>query len=320
MAISKRLRFEVLRRDGHTCRYCGRGAPEVKLTVDHVIAEALGGRDEPTNLVAACADCNSGKSATPVDAATVVDVAEDALRWARAVAQAADEMLADLQARQADRSAFEARWKNWSLDGGRAVPLPVDWRQAVDRFVAAGLPLPVLLDCIDAAMTNQKVRHDNLFRYTCGIAWARVGQLHEAARTEGHVGGQRPGGDRLAERLTNVLQADLGEEGLGKLLARARESLGEVGSDNPSPADLLAQCVGLLLADTEEVYSRLYLLGRLARKSVPEQKLNALVEATEAELKGNLGNDWSAEDFEFNLARNALIGLGELAKRAGGAA
>lgn len=37
MAVSKRTRFEVLRRDDHTCRYCGQSAPDVKLTVDHVL-------------------------------------------------------------------------------------------------------------------------------------------------------------------------------------------------------------------------------------------------------------------------------------------
>jgi 5-methylcytosine-specific restriction endonuclease McrA len=29
--VSRRLRLEVLRRDGHTCRYCGAQAPDVKL-------------------------------------------------------------------------------------------------------------------------------------------------------------------------------------------------------------------------------------------------------------------------------------------------
>lgn len=41
MSVSKRLRFEVLRRDNHTCRYCGSSAPEVKLTIDHVVPVAL---------------------------------------------------------------------------------------------------------------------------------------------------------------------------------------------------------------------------------------------------------------------------------------
>ena len=89
MAISRRLRFEILRRDSHTCRYCGAAAPDVKLTVDHVIPSALGGSDKPSNLVTACVDCNSGKSSVPADSATVADVAKDALRWSQAISRAA---------------------------------------------------------------------------------------------------------------------------------------------------------------------------------------------------------------------------------------
>ena len=89
MAVSKRLRYEVLRRDNHTCRYCGASAPDVKLTVDHVTPVALGGSDEPTNLVTACAACNSGKTSSSPDAPLVEDVAQDALRWSKAMQKAA---------------------------------------------------------------------------------------------------------------------------------------------------------------------------------------------------------------------------------------
>ena len=51
MAISKRTRFEVLRRDNYTCRYCR--STESELTLDHVTPVALGGTDEITNLGAA---------------------------------------------------------------------------------------------------------------------------------------------------------------------------------------------------------------------------------------------------------------------------
>lgn len=54
-------RFEVLKRDGFACRYCGRKAPEVTLHVDHVVPRAKGGSDDPSNLVAACSACNQGK-------------------------------------------------------------------------------------------------------------------------------------------------------------------------------------------------------------------------------------------------------------------
>lgn len=66
MSLSKNARFKILARDRFTCRYCGRSAPAVELHVDHVHPVSLGGSDHPTNLVAACVDCNSSKSGTPL--------------------------------------------------------------------------------------------------------------------------------------------------------------------------------------------------------------------------------------------------------------
>lgn len=64
MAVSKRLRYEILRRDKFACRYCGAKAPDAPLRVDHVTPVALGGTDDPTNLVTSCEPCNAGKTST----------------------------------------------------------------------------------------------------------------------------------------------------------------------------------------------------------------------------------------------------------------
>ena len=61
MSVSNSTRFQILQRDGFTCRYCGRSAPDVQLEVDHVEPRSQGGSDEPENLVAACFECNRGK-------------------------------------------------------------------------------------------------------------------------------------------------------------------------------------------------------------------------------------------------------------------
>lgn len=185
MAVSKRLRFEVFRRDNHACRYCGRSAPDVKLTIDHVVPVALGGRDDPSNIVTACADCNGGKSATPPDAAVVDDVASDAVRWARARRMAADQLVANLAARDDARAAFLDEWNRWEATekgSRRKVPLDDGWEQSVDGFLAAGLPLEVLIDCVEKAMRAKKVAVGNRFRYMCGVAWRTVGELDEATR------------------------------------------------------------------------------------------------------------------------------------------
>lgn len=60
--LSKKTRFEVFKRDGFTCQYCGRSAPDVILEVDHIEPVAAGGSDNIMNLITACRDCNRGKS------------------------------------------------------------------------------------------------------------------------------------------------------------------------------------------------------------------------------------------------------------------
>jgi hypothetical protein len=60
--ISKRLRFEIFKRDHFTCVYCGRTPPEVVLQIDHLEPVSAGGPDDPANLFTACSDCNLGKS------------------------------------------------------------------------------------------------------------------------------------------------------------------------------------------------------------------------------------------------------------------
>ena len=60
-SISKKLRFEVFKRDGFTCQYCGGKAPDVLLHVDHVKPVVNGGQCDILNLVTSCAACNLGK-------------------------------------------------------------------------------------------------------------------------------------------------------------------------------------------------------------------------------------------------------------------
>lgn len=180
MAISKRLRFEVLRRDNHACRYCGRSAPEVRLTVDHVVPVALGGQDVPENLVAACSDCNAGKSSAAPDSAIVADVAEDALRWRKAM-EVANEMAARESAtRDAYCAEFLDHWNTWTYPGGwesgkqkrNTFDLPGGWRTKVGELLTAGLPLSDVAEAIDLTMGQRYVKDE--FSYFLGIARNKI--------------------------------------------------------------------------------------------------------------------------------------------------
>ena len=59
--VSKKLRFEVFKRDSFTCQYCGKKAPDSVLHIDHITPVSKGGKNTLMNLVTSCVDCNLGK-------------------------------------------------------------------------------------------------------------------------------------------------------------------------------------------------------------------------------------------------------------------
>ena len=61
-SISKKTRFEVFKRDGFKCQYCGAAAPDVLLEVDHIDPVSKDGPHDILNFLTACSSCNNGKS------------------------------------------------------------------------------------------------------------------------------------------------------------------------------------------------------------------------------------------------------------------
>lgn len=181
MPVTKRTRYEVLKRDNHTCRYCGSSAPDVKLTVDHVTPVALGGSDAPDNLVAACVDCNAGKSSTSPDAPVVADVAQDALRWRAAIALATELAERDRDAMQASLGAFHDQWNGWTYGGGKYhFDLPGDWEPRVREVFVAGLTVPEVCEAVDLAIGNKCARDE--FAYFLGICRNKISERQAVAR------------------------------------------------------------------------------------------------------------------------------------------
>ena len=71
--ISKKVRFEVFKRDSFKCQYCGAEAPDTVLQVDHINPVSKGGTNGLTNLVTSCQPCNAGKSDRTLDDSTAVE-------------------------------------------------------------------------------------------------------------------------------------------------------------------------------------------------------------------------------------------------------
>lgn len=170
MAITKRTRFEVLRRDNHTCRYCR--ATDAPLTIDHVTPKALGGTDDPSNLVAACRDCNAGKSSSAPDATLVADVSDDAIRWASAMRQAAEILSESVSERDAYIGAFLNAWPTFRH-------VPDSLLSTVGHFYGLGLPESVMVDAARTAGTARGI-YDRP-AYFAGMCWKRVRAMQDIA-------------------------------------------------------------------------------------------------------------------------------------------
>ena len=172
MAITKRLRYEILKRDNHACRYCGCRAPEVKLTVDHVLPVALGGSDEPENLVAACRDCNSGKSSTKPTDPLVADIDAQQLAAKAALAQAIEDRRAQMEADDSIVDEVYRWWGTYADDDSYGAML---W------MIRAGLALADFRRATAIASGKRDVPLRKQWSYFMGVCRNMVRETQESA-------------------------------------------------------------------------------------------------------------------------------------------
>lgn len=175
---SKRMRFEVFKRDGFTCQYCGATAQDAKLVCDHIDPVANGGLTELDNLITACEPCNQGKS---------------------------DKLLSDVPRSMAERAA-EVEEREEQISGYQAIlkakrqRIESDAQEILDQFCAAfrrdGIPkkdfasikrfieLLGLHECVEAAdLATARMRsYSRAFRYFCGVCWNKLRRTEEGVQ------------------------------------------------------------------------------------------------------------------------------------------
>lgn len=159
MAVGAKQRFEVFKRDGFKCQYCGRAAPEVLLHVDHIKPVVEGGGDDILNLITACADCNLGKGPRPLSDGTAVEKQR--------------QQLEDLEARR-EQLALMMEWRDELAKlGDQALGYFTDrFRKLTDyglsekgrkdiKKVLADYPLSDVIDALERAANEHLIRgHD----------------------------------------------------------------------------------------------------------------------------------------------------------------
>ena len=152
--ISKMERFEVLKRGGFRCHYCGRGAAEVTLDVDHVIPVCLGGTNAPDNLVAACTACNLGKTDI-----LLTETAEESRRRPESARRRGRPALGERRLVMMSVRVDEVELAEWRADAKRrGEPLSRWMRRFLDAAARKGLRGGLVVDGV--GVLQQPVESD----------------------------------------------------------------------------------------------------------------------------------------------------------------
>ncbi|CAG4889454.1 HNH endonuclease [Paraburkholderia gardini] len=169
--MSKTTRFEVFKRDGFTCQYCGAHPPEVKLEVDHIVALAEGGAEEFDNYITACFPCNRGKGARSLDA-----IPQSLADKAVEIAEREEQLRGYHAVIQAKRSRIEAEIERVNEVYERFVPgyeLSESSRISVRNFIEK-LDVFEVIEAMEIAGNRWIHSNSKVFRYFCGICWNRI--------------------------------------------------------------------------------------------------------------------------------------------------
>lgn len=167
-SISKKIRFEVFKRDGFACQYCGAHPPSVILNVDHINPVALGGKNDMDNYITACQPCNLGKSATSLaeipqslkDKAGEIAERELQIQGYQAVMNK-KRLRIESEAGYV-RDVYEKFNEGYTLTDSAMVSV----RKFIER-----LGVNSVVEAMEEAHTRTSVRRGKEFKYFCGICW-----------------------------------------------------------------------------------------------------------------------------------------------------
>lgn len=166
------MRFEVFKRDGFTCQYCGMTPPGVILHIDHINPVSMGGGNDIDNLITSCEPCNLGKSATPLTDVpkSMQDRASD-IAEREAQIRGYNKILQD----KADRIDAECWIVAAELEGEDYVESYNRKRLESIRMFLERLPVAEVKRAASITLARWgETSRDKTFRYFCGVCWRKI--------------------------------------------------------------------------------------------------------------------------------------------------
>lgn len=174
-AISKKVRFDIFKRDGFKCMYCGAHPPSVLLHVDHIRPVAGGGGNEDDNLVTACEPCNLGKGARLLSDVPV-GLAEKAL----AVSEREEQIKGYQKVMKSKRLRLDDEaWSVMHILAPGETTASKDWMNSLRMFIDK-LGLDEVSGAMEIAIAKGWHSDHKMFSYFCGICWNKLRKLEAA--------------------------------------------------------------------------------------------------------------------------------------------
>lgn len=170
-SLSKKLRFEVLKRDRFTCQYCSAKPPKVPLEIDHIDPVSRGGTNDIDNLVTACFDCNRGKSNNRLD--SIPDTLIEKSECKRLAQQQYDEYkkLLNKETRQLKKNIKLV--ENIFSDFFEDYSFTIKFEISVKQFIK-NLGVDEVEDAMEKACIKMNNNPNNALKYFCGICWNKI--------------------------------------------------------------------------------------------------------------------------------------------------
>lgn len=172
MALSKKIRFEVFKRDSFTCAYCGKTPPTVTLEVDHIDPKSKGGKDDINNLITACFDCNRGKRNIPLskipqklsDNLEILQEQEEQIKeYRKFIVKIEKRIRKDIQD---VNDVYTAAYPGWEFSE--------KFNNATLKTFLRLLPKDQIILSLEIAISRWPTNKDRVINYFCGICWHKI--------------------------------------------------------------------------------------------------------------------------------------------------
>jgi hypothetical protein len=168
--LTKKIRFDVFKRDLFTCQYCSAKPPKVPLEVDHIIPIKNGGLNDFENLITSCFDCNRGKGArelTLMPVSTVekmerLSIAQEQYKQFKKILLA-EKKIIDSQVAAIDK-IYSSCYEGWCLNDRFKLQI----KQFIIKIGFEEVEEAMEIACLKISDSSKAIK------YFCGIVWNKI--------------------------------------------------------------------------------------------------------------------------------------------------